>query len=65
MSEYVTYSGILSFLLRSSKKDEEDEKMNTGNTAFMLISTAFVFFMTPGLAFFTADWCGEKMCAAP
>ena len=26
--------------------------MNTGNTAFMLISTAFVFFMTPGLAFF-------------
>lgn len=52
MSEYVTYSGILSFLLRSSKKDEEDEKMNTGNTAFMLISTAFVFFMTPGLAFF-------------
>ena len=52
MLEYVTYSGILSFLLRSSKKDEEDEKMNTGNTAFMLISTAFVFFMTPGLAFF-------------
>src|SRR5699024_8222040 len=52
MSEYVTYSGILSFLLRISKKDEEDEKMNTGNTAFMLIYTAFVFFMTPGLAFF-------------
>lgn len=26
--------------------------MNTGDTAFMLISTAFVFFMTPGLAFF-------------
>lgn len=26
--------------------------MDTGNTAFMLICTAFVFFMTPGLAFF-------------
>ena len=26
--------------------------MNTGNTAFMMICTALVFFMTPGLAFF-------------
>ena len=26
--------------------------MNTGDTAFMLIATALVFFMTPGLAFF-------------
>ena len=26
--------------------------MNTGNTAFMMIFTALVFFMTPGLAFF-------------
>ena len=26
--------------------------MNNGDTAFMLISAAFVFFMTPGLAFF-------------
>lgn len=26
--------------------------MNTGDTGFMLISTAFVLFMTPGLAFF-------------
>lgn len=26
--------------------------MNTGNTAFMMIYTALVFFMTPGLAFF-------------
>lgn len=26
--------------------------MNTGDTGFMLICTAFVFFMTPGLAFF-------------
>lgn len=26
--------------------------MNTGDTAFVMISTALVFFMTPGLAFF-------------
>ena len=26
--------------------------MNTGDTAFMMICTALVFFMTPGLAFF-------------
>ncbi|WP_099468966.1 ammonium transporter [Konateibacter massiliensis] len=26
--------------------------MNSGDTAFMIIATAFVFFMTPGLAFF-------------
>ena len=26
--------------------------MNAGDTGFMLICTAFVFFMTPGLAFF-------------
>ena len=34
--------------------------MNTGNTAFMLISTAFVFFMTPGLAFFYGGLVGRK-----
>lgn len=26
--------------------------MNTGDTAFVLLCAAFVFFMTPGLAFF-------------
>ena len=26
--------------------------MNSGDTAFMIFSTALVFFMTPGLAFF-------------
>lgn len=30
----------------------EDFEMNTGNTAFMMICSALVFFMTPGLAFF-------------
>lgn len=30
----------------------EDKKMDTGNTAFMIIAAAMVLFMTPGLAFF-------------
>ena len=35
--------------------------MNTGDTAFMMICTAFVFFMTPGLAFFfMEDLSDEK-----
>lgn len=36
--------------------------MNTGNTAFMMICTALVFFMTPGLAFFYGGSCAEKKC---
>ena len=35
--------------------------MNAGDTGFMLICTAFVFFMTPGLAFSTEDWSAGKM----
>ena len=34
--------------------------MNTGDTAFMLIATALVFFMTPGLAFFYGDLVRRK-----
>jgi Amt family ammonium transporter len=29
---------------------------NSGDTAWVLISAALVLFMTPGLAFFTAEW---------
>ena len=34
--------------------------MNTGDTAFMMICTAFVFFMTPGLAFFNGGLVRRK-----
>lgn len=48
-----------------------DEKMladlgtplNSGNTAWMLISSALVFFMTPGVAFFYAGLAGEHMAS--
>lgn len=35
--------------------------MNTGDTAFMLIATALVFFMTPGLAFSMEVLYEERM----
>ncbi|NMC57189.1 MAG: ammonium transporter [Eubacteriaceae bacterium] len=34
--------------------------MNTGDTAFILVSTALVFFMTPGLAFFYGGMVRRK-----
>lgn len=39
--------------------------MNAGDTGFMLICSALVFFMTPGLAFSMEDWCEERMSSAP
>lgn len=30
--------------------------IDTGNTAFMLVSAAMVLLMTPGLAFFYGGW---------
>lgn len=34
--------------------------VDTGDTAWVLISAALVMLMTPGLAFFTAAWCAAK-----
>ena len=34
--------------------------LNSGDTAWMLISTALVLLMTPGLAFFMAEWCKRE-----
>ena len=36
--------------------------MNAGDTGFMLICTAFVFFMTPGLAFFYGGLGPQEKC---
>lgn len=39
--------------------------MDTGDTAFMLIATALVMFMTPGLAlFYTEAWSVPRMSLA-
>jgi Amt family ammonium transporter len=39
-------------LLNFTRTKKEDLKMNSGDTAFMLVATALVMFMTPGLALF-------------
>ena len=33
-------------------ESEDFQMIDTGDTGFMMIAAAFVFFMTPGLAFF-------------
>ena len=35
-------------------------EINSGDTAFMIISAALVFFMTPGLAFFYGGMVRRK-----
>ena len=42
------------------QKKKEEIVMNTGDTGFMLICTALVFFMTPGLAFFYGGMVRRK-----
>ena len=37
--------------------------IDTGNTAWVLLCTALVFFMTPGLALFYGGMARSKKCA--
>jgi Amt family ammonium transporter len=39
-------------------------KIDTGDTAWMIVATAFVLLMTPGLGFFTEVWLVRKMLLA-
>lgn len=39
--------------------------INTGDTSFMIICSALVFLMTPGLALFYGGMVRKKMCLAP
>ena len=39
-------------------------KVDTGDTAWVLISSALVLLMTPGLAFFMGAWWEERTCSA-
>ncbi|KAL7690211.1 putative ammonium transporter, ammonium/urea transporter [Plasmopara halstedii] len=40
-----------------------DQVVNSGNTAWMLMASAMVMIMTPGVAFFYAGLAGEKMAS--
>lgn len=46
-------------------KEAIDGAASTGDTAWMLVSTALVLFMVPGLCFFMAAWFAKKMSSAP
>ncbi len=47
----------LTFVFPSVEYDKNvKSNFNTGDIAWMLMSTALVLIMTPGLAFFTAEW---------
>ena len=51
---------MLSLLLMPFAAFAEGGAVNSGDTAWMLTSTAFVLIMTPGLAFFYAGMVGAK-----
>ena len=49
------------FLSLSGGAWADTATLNAGNSAWVLTATALVLFMTlPGLALFTAAWCGLK-----
>jgi Amt family ammonium transporter len=66
MKRYIPFLIILiiltlTFLFPSVEfKNSGNPNFNTGDIAWMLMSTALVLIMTPGLAFFTAVWSTKK-----
>ena len=56
MSELATLTSIEAYL----KMRMEEYIMNAGDTAFILLCAAFVFIMTPGLAFFYGGMVRRK-----
>ena len=56
MSEPATLTSIEAYL----KMRMEEYIMNAGDTAFILLCAAFVFIMTPGLAFFYGGMVRRK-----
>ncbi len=56
----LTFATVLSFLLASPASAAEAAKLNGADTTWMLISTAMVLFMTPGLALFYGGMVRRK-----
>ena len=67
-----TAAGVLLGLPGTALAAEGVPAVDTGDTAWVLMSAALVMLMTPGLAFFyggmvgwrffTAAWCAAKTC---
>jgi Amt family ammonium transporter len=45
----------------SNTQNLPEVKFDSGDTAWMIVATALVLLMTPGLGFFMADWWVKKM----
>lgn len=52
--------GVLMGLPGTALAAEAAPVVDTGDTAWVLMSAALVMLMTPGLAFFTAAWYAAK-----
>ena len=53
---------LLALALSGAASAQAAPKLDTGDTAFMLLSAALVMLMTPGLAFSTAAWSAARAC---
>ncbi|MFH7014720.1 ammonium transporter [Flavobacterium sp. FlaQc-47] len=51
---------ISNFILTDNPIPEQAVKFDTGDTAWMIVATAFVLLMTPGLGFFYGGMVGKK-----
>ncbi|KIA97557.1 ammonia channel protein [Flavobacterium sp. KMS] len=51
---------LSNFILSDSPIPNEAVKFDTGDTAWMIVATAFVLLMTPGLGFFYGGMVGKK-----
>ncbi|KIC01301.1 MULTISPECIES: ammonium transporter [unclassified Flavobacterium] len=51
---------LSNFILSDSPTPTEAVKFDTGDTAWMIVATAFVLLMTPGLGFFYGGMVGKK-----
>ena len=54
---------LLMLLAGTAAAQDAEPALDTGDTAWILVSTALVLFMTiPGLALSTAGWCARRTC---
>ncbi|KFF04005.1 ammonium transporter [Flavobacterium hydatis] len=51
---------LSNFILSDNPNPTETVKFDTGDTAWMIVATAFVLLMTPGLGFFYGGMVGKK-----
>jgi Amt family ammonium transporter len=56
----LVFSFFSNFILSENQSQSETIKFDTGDTAWMIVATALVLLMTPGLGFFYGGMVGKK-----